>query len=141
MPVLPGKLWTTREVAALLGLSPATVLRRAGELPSFRLASNVLRFSADEVAAWLEARRCTVPTVSDGYFAIDGRMYPVSEQEVRELARRVRNLDADVAEYVESATRLPKANGCGMPPRRRSARCGSRSRTPAMTRCPSASGL
>jgi excisionase family DNA binding protein len=53
------ELLTTREVAALLGLSPATVLRRAraGELPSFRLASNVLRFSADEVAAWLEARR------------------------------------------------------------------------------------
>ena len=51
-------LLTTREVAALLGLSPATVLRRwrAGELPGYRIASNVLRFRADELDAWLEAR-------------------------------------------------------------------------------------
>jgi len=49
-------LLTTREVAALLGLSPATVLRRwrAGELPGYRLGPNVLRFSASELAAWLE---------------------------------------------------------------------------------------
>jgi len=35
-------LLTTREVAALLGLSPATVLRRwrTGELPGFRISSN-----------------------------------------------------------------------------------------------------
>lgn len=54
------QLLTTREVAALLNLSPATVLRRArtGELPSFRLASNVLRFDPAEVRQWLEARRC-----------------------------------------------------------------------------------
>jgi excisionase family DNA binding protein len=52
-------LLTTREVAALLGLSPATVLRRwrAGELPGYRLASNVLRFDPAEVRQWLEARR------------------------------------------------------------------------------------
>ena len=52
-------LLTTREVATMLGLSPATVLRRwrAGELPGYRLGSNVLRFSADELEAWLEARR------------------------------------------------------------------------------------
>jgi excisionase family DNA binding protein len=52
-------LLTTRQVAELLAVSPATVLRRwrAGELPGFRLASNSLRFSADEVAAWLAARR------------------------------------------------------------------------------------
>jgi excisionase family DNA binding protein len=52
-------LLTTRQVAALLGVSPATVLRRwrAGELPGYRLASNVLRFDPDELAAWLEARR------------------------------------------------------------------------------------
>jgi excisionase family DNA binding protein len=56
-------LLTTREVAALLGLSPATVLRRwrAGELPGYRLASNVLRFSADELEEWLEARRAVTP--------------------------------------------------------------------------------
>jgi excisionase family DNA binding protein len=52
---------TTREVAGWLGLSPATVLRRwrAGELPGFRLASNVLRFDPAEIRAWLEERhRC-----------------------------------------------------------------------------------
>jgi excisionase family DNA binding protein len=56
------RLLTTRQVAELLAVSPATVLRRAraGEIPSFRLASNVLRFSADEVAAWLETRRESV---------------------------------------------------------------------------------
>jgi excisionase family DNA binding protein len=60
---------TTREVADLLGLSPETVLRRwrAGELPGFRLRSNVLRFDRDEVIAWLHGMR--VSTLSDG----DGR--------------------------------------------------------------------
>jgi excisionase family DNA binding protein len=52
-------LLTTRQVAELLAVSPATVLRRwrAGEIPGYRLASNVLRFSADEVEAWLSAKR------------------------------------------------------------------------------------
>ena len=52
-------LLTTRDVAAHLGLSPETILRRfrAGELPGYRLASNVLRFRADDVDAYLEARR------------------------------------------------------------------------------------
>jgi excisionase family DNA binding protein len=47
----------TRQVAELLAVSPATVLRRwrAGDIPGYRLGSNVLRFSADEVVAWLEA--------------------------------------------------------------------------------------
>jgi excisionase family DNA binding protein len=49
-------LLTTREVAAFLGVSPETVLRRwrAGELPGYRLASNVLRFRESELEAWLE---------------------------------------------------------------------------------------
>jgi excisionase family DNA binding protein len=53
------RLLTTREVAEMLALSPETVLRRwrAGELPGFRLAPNVLRFRESEVAAWLEERR------------------------------------------------------------------------------------
>ena len=53
------RLLSTREVADLLGLSPASVLRRwrAGELPGYRLASNVLRLRADELELWLEARR------------------------------------------------------------------------------------
>jgi excisionase family DNA binding protein len=54
----PDGLLTTRQVADYLGVSPATVLRRwrAGELPGFRLASNVLRFDPAEIDAWLEER-------------------------------------------------------------------------------------
>lgn len=56
---MSGSLLTTRAVAEVLGLSPETILRRfrAGELPGYRLASNVLRFRADDVDAYLEARR------------------------------------------------------------------------------------
>jgi excisionase family DNA binding protein len=52
-----------RVTAELLGLSPATLLRRwrAGELPGYRLGSNVLRFSPSDVTAWLEARRQVEP--------------------------------------------------------------------------------
>ena len=59
------RLLTTREVATFLGLSPETVLRRwrAGELPAYRLASNVLRFRESEIEAWLEAQR-KVPEVA-----------------------------------------------------------------------------
>lgn len=53
------RLLTTREVAELLGLSPETVLRRyrAGEIPGYRLASNVLRFRESDIEAWLQERR------------------------------------------------------------------------------------
>jgi excisionase family DNA binding protein len=60
------RLLTTREVAEILGLSSETVLRRwrAGDIPGFRLGSNVLRFEAAEIDAWLEQRRqgaaCTI---------------------------------------------------------------------------------
>jgi excisionase family DNA binding protein len=52
-------LLTTRQVAELLSVSPATVLRRwrAGELPGYRISSNALRFDPAEVRQWLEARR------------------------------------------------------------------------------------
>jgi excisionase family DNA binding protein len=52
------RLLTTRQVADFLGLSPETVLRRwrAGEIPGYRLASNVLRFRESEIEAWLEHR-------------------------------------------------------------------------------------
>ena len=52
-------LLTTRQVAEYLGLSLETVLRRyrAGDLPGYRLASNVLRFRESDVDAYLEARR------------------------------------------------------------------------------------
>jgi len=52
-------LLTTRQVADWLGVSPKTVLRRAraGEIPSFRIGTNALRFNEAEVAAWLEEHR------------------------------------------------------------------------------------
>jgi excisionase family DNA binding protein len=60
---------TTRQVGDLLGLSPASVLRRwrSGELPGYRLGSNVLRFRAAELEAWLEARRRPVDPPGGGY--------------------------------------------------------------------------
>jgi predicted DNA-binding transcriptional regulator AlpA len=59
-------LLTTRDVAALLGLSPEAVLRRwrGGEIPGFRLASNVLRFDEKEITAWLDSLRAG-PRYSD----------------------------------------------------------------------------
>lgn len=53
------QLLTAREVATLLHLSTPSVLRRwrAGELPGFRLSSNVLRFRGSEIDAYLEAHR------------------------------------------------------------------------------------
>lgn len=53
------RLLTTRQVADYLGVSPETVLRRwrTGELPGYRLASNVLRFRESELEAWLEGTR------------------------------------------------------------------------------------
>jgi len=53
------RLLTTRQLAEFLGVSPETVLRRwrAGKLPGYRLASNVLRFRESEIEAWLEGTR------------------------------------------------------------------------------------
>jgi predicted DNA-binding transcriptional regulator AlpA len=53
------RLLTTRDVANLVGLSPEAVLRRwrAGQIPGFRLAPNVLRFDEDEIVAWLDSVR------------------------------------------------------------------------------------
>jgi len=50
---------TTRQVADFLGVSPETVLRRVrvGELPAFRIATNALRFDADEVPNPRRTRR------------------------------------------------------------------------------------
>ena len=52
------RLLTTRQVADYLGFSPETVLPwyRGGELRGIRLGSNVLRFRASDVEAWLESR-------------------------------------------------------------------------------------
>lgn len=53
------RLLTAREVAELLGLSPATVLdwHEAGRIPSFKLPTGPVRFRASEVEAWLEEHR------------------------------------------------------------------------------------
>ena len=53
------RLLTAREVGAVLGLSPASVLRRwrAGELPGYRIASNVLRFDPIDIDGYLAERR------------------------------------------------------------------------------------
>ena len=53
------RLLTTRHLADFLGVSTETVLRRwrAGEIPGYRLASNVLRFRESEIEAWLEGTR------------------------------------------------------------------------------------
>ena len=63
------RLLTTRQVADLLALSPETVLRRyrAGEIPGYRLASNVLRFREPDVEAWLAER--LVSSVSEAHTA------------------------------------------------------------------------
>jgi predicted DNA-binding transcriptional regulator AlpA len=55
---MTARLLTAREVGELVGLSTETILRRyrAGEIPGFRLASNVLRFDPVEIEAWLS--RC-----------------------------------------------------------------------------------
>lgn len=61
------ELLTTRDVGAMLAVSPETVLRwhRSGKLPGGRrLSSNLLRFDADEVERWLEGTRPERPLVS-----------------------------------------------------------------------------
>jgi excisionase family DNA binding protein len=52
------QLLTARQVGEWLGLSPAAVLRRwrAGEIPGYRLGSNVLRFQRSDVDAFLAER-------------------------------------------------------------------------------------
>ena len=60
-------LWTTRQVATFLNVSPETVLRwhRSGKLPGgFPISTNALRFDPDEVRAWLEGTRPERPLVS-----------------------------------------------------------------------------
>lgn len=51
-------LLTARHVADQLGVTPRTVLRwtRQGDVPAVRLPSGQIRYRADELAAWLEAR-------------------------------------------------------------------------------------
>jgi excisionase family DNA binding protein len=55
------RLLKAREVAELLGLSPATVLDwfESGRLPGFKLSSRAVRFRESEVLAWLDERHVT----------------------------------------------------------------------------------
>jgi excisionase family DNA binding protein len=56
------RLLTAREVAGVLGVSTETVLRwtRAGKLPAIRLPGGAIRYRAEDVDAWLDARCSTV---------------------------------------------------------------------------------
>jgi excisionase family DNA binding protein len=58
------RLLTTREVSELVGVSTETVLRwwRRGEIPGYRLASNVSRFRESNVEAWLASVRTEAHT-------------------------------------------------------------------------------
>jgi excisionase family DNA binding protein len=60
MQAMSERLLRTRDVAERLDVSCETVLRwhRSGKLPGGRrLGTNVLRFSAPELEAWLEETR------------------------------------------------------------------------------------
>ena len=67
------RLLTARDLGAYLGLSPATVLRRfrAGEIPGFVLASNVVRFDRDEIDRWLATRRRRTDTPARPLHSVD----------------------------------------------------------------------
>ena len=56
-------LWTTREVATMIGVSAETVLRwtRRGEIPAIRLPSGALRYRPSAVESWLTVHE-TLPT-------------------------------------------------------------------------------
>jgi excisionase family DNA binding protein len=61
---MPSSLLTARQVALILGLQPATVLRwvRDGKLPAIRLPSGQLRFTERDLDAWLAAHRANLRT-------------------------------------------------------------------------------
>jgi len=61
-----GPLMTAREVAGELGVSAETVLRwtKRGALPGLRLPSGALRYRAEELRRWIDARATPRPEVS-----------------------------------------------------------------------------
>ena len=61
-------LLTTRQVAAVLAVSPETVLRRirAGELPAIRLASNAIRIREEDLDAFV--LRLATAARASGFF-------------------------------------------------------------------------
>ncbi|WP_395821803.1 helix-turn-helix domain-containing protein [Devosia sp.] len=54
---MPDILLKTRDVAERLGVHPATVLRRQGELGVVKLNGRVLRFPESSVASFIESHR------------------------------------------------------------------------------------
>ena len=63
---MTGRLLTARELAELLGVSAATVLRwtRAGDLPAIRLPSGQIRYRQDELDGWLGERATNPPQIA-----------------------------------------------------------------------------
>jgi predicted DNA-binding transcriptional regulator AlpA len=58
------QLFSTRTLAAHLGLAPQTIYNRhskGGELPKAIKLGHLLRFSSDDVNAWLNAKRQATP--------------------------------------------------------------------------------
>ena len=62
---------TVREIAVLLGVSPATIQRwvRGGELPAIRI-SDTIRFDGDTLAKWLERSIVDTNERTDGDDAV-----------------------------------------------------------------------
>lgn len=60
------RLLTAPEAAAFLGIGVNTlyIWARAGRVPHFKLANNVLRFDAAELRAWLDEHRRGSKTVA-----------------------------------------------------------------------------
>ncbi len=54
---MPEHLLKTRDVAARLGVHPATVLRRQGELGVIKINGRVLRFPESSVAEFIDSHR------------------------------------------------------------------------------------
>jgi excisionase family DNA binding protein len=64
-------LLSAREVSAVLGVHPETVLRwaRRGQLPAIRLPGGAIRFREDEIDGWLGKRATptrSLPTTTPG---------------------------------------------------------------------------
>jgi excisionase family DNA binding protein len=71
---MTGQLLTARDVAELLGVTPATVLRwtRQNQLPAVRLPSGAIRYREVELDEWLAVRAVGADTITsqDGRAAL-----------------------------------------------------------------------
>ena len=71
-------LLTARMVAAMLDVSPETVLRwtRRGELPAIRLPGGAVRFCEHEIEGWLASRATMADTGPHSKAAPGGAVTP-----------------------------------------------------------------